>query len=80
MVPISRGVARLFKTRGRQGGFRGEQGVLTGTQNGGSSIAVSIQICNWTAGGISIGTDLSARGGSRPPCPPSGYATADLCG
>ena len=31
-----RGVARLFKLRGRQGGLRGEQGGLTGTQNGGS--------------------------------------------
>ena len=31
-----RGVARLFKMRGRQGGLRGEQGGLTGTQNGGS--------------------------------------------
>ena len=36
MSEVSRGVARLFKMRGRQGGLRGEQGGLTGTQNGGS--------------------------------------------
>ena len=64
--PNGRGVARLFKMRGRQGGLRGERGGgLTGTQNGGSP-QNSVQSV------ISFGGKKGEEflpGGSHPPAP-----------
>ena len=68
-----RGVARLFKMRGRQGGLRGEQGA-----DRDSKWRLSIDLCtkcNFIWGG-KRGAEFLPEGAVAPPCPPSGYATA----